>query len=72
MRWRRRTGRVVRWAGNGSGKDDGGGCCEVAEVEGGGSGGFRGMTPLSSFTHRHVVSDTGSMDTFCSIVLDCR
>lgn len=36
MRWRRRTGRVVRWAGNGSGKDDGGGCCEaVAEVEGG-------------------------------------
>jgi hypothetical protein len=36
VRWRRRTGRVVRWAGNGSGKDDGGGCCEaVAEVEGG-------------------------------------
>jgi hypothetical protein len=24
VRWRRRTGRVVRWAGNGSGKDDGG------------------------------------------------
>lgn len=23
VRWRRRTGRVVRWAGNGSGKDDG-------------------------------------------------
>jgi hypothetical protein len=35
VRWRRRTRRVVRWAGNGSGKDDGGGCCEVAEVEGG-------------------------------------
>jgi hypothetical protein len=70
VRWRRRTGRVVRWAGNGSGKDDGGAVRWLRWK--GGSGGFRGMTPLSSFTHRHVVSDTGSMDTFCSIILDCR